>query len=336
MKVSLASAMKILMMVIGIFLLIPVSHAHESRPAYLELKQQANKLFDVQWRRPARGDRVLRMQPLFPKHCISNDQVTAYIIQGASVERWKIDCGAEGLIGQSITIRGLKETITDVLVRVEMGNGAVYTRIVKGNSPAFIIEGEPSTWKVIKDYILLGVEHILGGIDHLLFVLCLLLIVKGSWLLVKTITAFTIAHSMTLGMATLGYVNVPQAPVEAVIAMSILFLAAELMRQQKGERDIALRAPWIVAFIFGLLHGFGFAGALSEVGLPQMEIPLALLTFNVGVEAGQLLFIAVVIIALKISSTILIRPLYWARPVVTYGIGGISAFWVIERVGAFL
>jgi len=335
MKASLASIKIMLLLSIGLLLLIPVSHAHESRPAYLELKQQTNNVFDVQWRRPARGDRVLRMQPRFPEHCISNQQIASYIIQGASIERWQIDCGATGLTEQTIAIDGLTETITDALVRVEMANGATYTQILKGDSPSFMLKGEPSTWKVIQDYLLLGVEHILGGIDHLLFVLCLLLIVRSTWLLVKTITAFTVAHSITLGLATLGFVNVPQAPVEAVIALSILFLAAELIRQQKGQRDIAMRAPWLVAFIFGLLHGFGFAGALSEVGLPQTEIPLALLMFNVGVEIGQLLFIAAVILVLKLSKRILVRPLTWVKPLTTYGIGGLSAFWVIERISAF-
>jgi hydrogenase/urease accessory protein HupE len=319
----------------SLLLLIPVSYAHESRPAYLELKEQAKNVFDVQWRRPARGDMVLRMQPQFPEHCVSNNQVASYIIQGMSIERWQIDCGEKGLSDQSITIEGLKETITDALVRVEMANGAVYTKIIKGNDPAFTIQGEPSIWKVINDYFWLGVGHILGGIDHLLFVLCLLLIVNGTWLLVKTITAFTVAHSITLGMATLGFVNVPQAPVEAVIALSILFLAAELMRQKKGERDIAMQAPWLVAFIFGLLHGFGFAGALSEVGLPQTEIPLALLMFNIGVEAGQLVFILIVIVALKLGIHILKSPQSWAKPATTYIIGGISAFWLIERINGF-
>jgi hydrogenase/urease accessory protein HupE len=320
---------------ISLLLMTFVSHAHESRPAYLELKEQTNNVFDVQWRRPARGDMVLRMQPVFPAHCVSSNQVASYIIQGASIERWQIDCGDKDLTDQTITIDGLKETITDVLVRVEMINGAVYSKIIKGNDPGLKIEGQPSAWKVIQDYFVLGVGHILGGIDHLLFVLCLLLIVNGTWLLVKTITAFTIAHSITLGMATLGFVNVAQAPVEAVIALSILFLAAELMRQQRGERDLAMQAPWLVAFIFGLLHGFGFAGALSEVGLPQTEIPLALLMFNVGVEIGQLVFILVVMVVLKLSGYILKSPQSWTKPATTYIIGGISAFWLIERINGF-
>ncbi|WP_455207009.1 HupE/UreJ family protein [Kaarinaea lacus] len=320
---------------LSLLLLATLSYAHESRPAYLELKEQSRNVFEVQWRRPARGDMVLRMQPVFPEHCVSNNKVASYIVQGASIERWQIDCGDIGLTDHSISIDGLKETITDALVRVEMASGAVYSKIIKGNDPTFTIHGDPSRWKVIRDYFLLGVEHILGGVDHLLFVLCLLLIVNSIRLLVKTITAFTVAHSITLGMATLGFVHVPQAPVEAVIALSILFLAAELMRQQKGERDIAMQAPWLVAFIFGLLHGFGFAGALSEVGLPQTEIPLALLMFNIGVEAGQLLFIAFVMIILNISLRLLNNPVLWVKPLTTYGIGGISAFWLIQRISGF-
>lgn len=188
---------------------------------------------------------------------------------------------------------------------------------------------------MIVDYFVQGVEHILSGIDHLLFVLCLLLIVKGSWLLVKTITAFTIAHSITLAMATLGFVNAPQAPVEAVIALSILFLSVELIKQKKGKSDITLQAPWIVAFIFCLLHGFGFAGALLEVGLPQAEIPLALLMFNVGVEFGQMLFIAIIIAIIRSWMRLTRLELPWIQNVITYAIGSIASFWVIERTLSF-
>ena len=197
------------------------------------------------------------------------------------------------------------------------------------------VQGAPSLWQVTSDYFALGVEHILGGIDHLLFVLCLLLIVKGKWLLVKTITAFTVAHSITLALATLGFVRVPQAPVEAVIALSILFLAVELVKQQQGKSDLAMRAPWIVAFIFGLLHGFGFAGALSEIGLPQADIPLALLMFNVGVEAGQLLFIVAVLLAIQLWKHVLNIEPPWLPRATAYVIGSVSAFWIISRVALF-
>ena len=182
---------------------------------------------------------------------------------------------------------------------------------------------------------MLGIEHILLGIDHLLFVLGLLLIVRGFGLLLKTITAFTVAHSVTLAMATLGFVNVPQAPVEAVIALSILFLASELAKQQKGNPGMTSRYPWVVALSFGLLHGFGFAGALSEVGLPQTDIPLALLFFNVGVEVGQLMFVAIVLMIFWVIQKLKFRWPAWTKQVPAYAIGSLAAFWFIQRTVSF-
>jgi hydrogenase/urease accessory protein HupE len=275
------------------------------------------------------------MQPVFPEHCAIQGKVANYLSSGAHTSRWSLECKDRGLADQTIAIDGLAQTITDVLVRIQFLDGTTLTQILKPNATAFVVEGSPDSWKVMADYFVLGVEHILGGIDHLLFVLCLLLIVKGNWLLVKTITAFTIAHSITLAMATLGFVKVPQAPIEAMIALSILFLAVELVKKQEGESDIAIRAPWIVAFIFGLLHGFGFAGALAEVGLPQADIPLALLMFNAGVEAGQLLFIAGVIIIIHVWKYMTRLELTWLPKVTVYAIGSTASFWVIERTMSF-
>jgi hydrogenase/urease accessory protein HupE len=182
----------------------------------------------------------------------------------------------------------------------------------------------------------LGIEHILLGIDHLLFVLGLVLIVQSAKLLVQTITAFTIAHSITLAVATLGFVHVPGAPVEAVIALSILFLASELTRQRRGESGLTARYPWLVAFSFGLLHGFGFAGALAEVGLPERDITLALLVFNLGVEAGQLLFVAGVLALLWLGRRVIVSPPpRWLQDAPAYAIGSLAAFWLIQRVAAF-
>lgn len=311
------------------------TYAHESRPAYLEINETHTNVFDITWRRPARGDMVLSMQPVFPEHCEVQDSVANYFAQGAHVQRWAINCQSIGLIGHTLSIEGLTQTITDVLVRIQFKDDTTHTQILKPNNTKMTVQGAPSLWQVTSDYFVLGVEHILGGIDHLLFVLCLLLIVQGNWLLVKTITAFTVAHSITLALATLGFVNVPQAPVEAVIALSILFLAVELVKQQQGKNDLAMRAPWIVAFTFGLLHGFGFAGALSEVGLPQADIPLALLMFNVGVEVGQLLFIAAVLISIRFWKHLLKIELPWLPRVTAYGIGSLSAFWVFSRVALF-
>jgi hydrogenase/urease accessory protein HupE len=312
-----------------------ITHAHESRPAYLEITEVQQAIYDITWRRPARGDRVLAMQPVFPEQCELQGNVANYLSSGAHTSRWSLACEDKGLVDETIAIDGLAQTITDVLVRIQLLDGTTQTQILKPNAPALVVQGSPGSWRVIADYFVLGVEHILGGIDHLLFVLCLLLIVKGNWLLVKTITAFTIAHSITLAMATLGFVNVPQAPVEAMIALSILFLAVELVKQQEGRSDIAIRAPWIVAFIFGLLHGFGFAGALAEVGLPQADIPLALLMFNVGVEAGQLLFIAGVIITIHAWKYMTRLELTWLPKATVYAIGSTASFWVIERTMSF-
>ncbi len=309
--------------------------AHESRPGYLELTEAQAGVFEVLWRRPARGDMVLSMQPVLPQHCAQQGQRARYPQPGALVERWSVDCGVAGLVGYEIRIEGLQTTLTDVLVRLTLGDGVTHSQLLKPNHIAFTVESAPSRWAVSVDYFRLGVEHILGGIDHLLFVLALLLIVDGTRRLIATITAFTVAHSFTLAAATLGWVNVPQAPVEAVIALSILFVAGEILHVHRGRPSMTRRWPWLVAFTFGLLHGFGFAGALVEIGLPQNEVPLALLMFNVGVEVGQILFIFFVLCVLYIVKRIMTARSPWAVPVAAYGIGGLSAFWVIERVNSF-
>ena len=212
----------------------------------------------------------------------------------AYLERWRIQ-RAGGLENQTIHIDGLAGTKIDVLVRMENADGVTQTTRLLPASPSFTVEAAPSPWRVSATYLVLGIEHILLGIDHLLFVLALVLLVKGWKRLVGTITAFTVAHSITLAAATLGFVHVPGPPVEACIALSIVFVAAEIIRGRQGQPGLTERAPWVVAFTFGLLHGLGFAGALNEVGLPAQAIPLALLFFNVGVEIGQLAFIALVV-----------------------------------------
>ena len=280
---------------------------------------------------------MLSMQPAFPENCEQIGLRAQYPQSDALVERWTIDCGSPGLVGHQIRVDGLETTLTDVLVRVGFADGVTHTQVLRPNLTAFTVEGAPSKWSVMVDYFRLGVEHILGGLDHLLFVLALLLIVGSTRRLIATITAFTIAHSITLAAATLGWVHVPQKPIEAVIALSIVFVAGEILHIRQGRSGVTRRWPWIVAFTFGLLHGFGFAGALTEVGLPQKEIPLALLMFNVGVEAGQIAFIVVVIALLsafrRFAQASTATP--WAMPVAAYGIGGMSAFWLIERVAGF-
>ena len=320
---------------VTLFFLQP-THAHESRPAYLELKETAPGQFSVLWRTPLLAGMRLPVLLKLPEDARNVKEPAVQQLTDSLVERRWIDAGSDGLAGKRIEFPGLQLTITDVLVRIRLLDGRTLQTIARPSQPWAEIAASQSWWQVSGDYFRLGVEHILGGIDHLLFVLGLLLIVRGRWLLmIKTVTAFTVAHSITLAMATLGFVHVPQAPVEAVIALSILFLATELAKQHGAQQGLTERYPWLVAFTFGLLHGFGFAGALSEVGLPQTDIPLALLMFNVGVEAGQLLFIGAVLVILQLGKRIIDRSITWVPQAAAYGIGSIAAFWVIQRVSGF-
>jgi hydrogenase/urease accessory protein HupE len=266
-----------------------------------------------------------------PKNAVMMSLPRIERIFGAEIKRWTISTGPGGLDGWEVTVHGLQATMTDVLVRIALSDGRVVSRLLRPDAPSFVF-GNESAGPAAGSYFVLGVEHILFGIDHLLFVLALVLIVRGVGSLVKTITAFTIAHSITLALATLGVVQVPSAPVEAVIALSIVFVAAEIVRSRRGQRGLTERAPWLVAGIFGLLHGFGFAGALAEVGLPPNDIPLALLFFNLGVEAGQLAFVGAVIVLGASVRRIRLPTPEWARLVPPYAIGGVAMFWVIQRL----
>jgi hydrogenase/urease accessory protein HupE len=252
----------------------------------------------------------------------------------AMVQTWRLSA-VESLAGQELRIDGLSNTMTDALVRIEFADGREWIERLTPGTPGAIIPAGQSGWMVVVTYLKLGVEHILLGVDHLLFVLALILIAPNLRELIKAITAFTAAHSITLAAATLGFVHVPPKPVEATIALSIAFVALEIVRAREGSPGIAARAPWVVAFTFGLLHGFGFAGALSEIGLPAGHIPMALLFFNVGVEIGQLLFVAVV---LSLAALVRLgrRPLpQWSALIPPYLIGSLAMFWVIQRASVF-
>jgi hydrogenase/urease accessory protein HupE len=301
----------------------------------MELSEQGVGNFSVLWKRPLVGNKPMDIYPVFPETCKNITEPVLMPSDAASLERWLVNCGEEGLANKPIKIDGLVRTVTDTLLRVEMADGSMHTSILRPDSPSFIVPEKPSKLKVAGAYLGLGVEHILGGFDHLLFVLGLLLIVRKSMLLVKTITAFTLAHSVTLAMAALGFVHVPQTPVEAVIALSILFLATELAKQHQGEISLTSKAPWLVALSFGLLHGFGFAGALTEIGLPQTDIPLALLFFNVGVEVGQLMFVAAVLLVQMFVSKLAVKWPVWVGQLPAYVIGSLAAFWFVQRTLSF-
>ncbi|HXI54382.1 MAG TPA: HupE/UreJ family protein, partial [Candidatus Saccharimonadales bacterium] len=258
----------------------------------------------------------------------------AAMVNNAFTERWTVKRPG-GLTGGTIHIAGLTATMTDVLVRLERLDGSVQVTRLTPATPSFTVEAVPSGLEVARTYTVLGIEHILTGIDHLLFVLALLIITRGGWRLVKTVTAFTISHSLTLTAATLGWVHIPPPPVEAVIALSIVFVAAEIIRQQRGVEGITVRAPWLVAFTFGLMHGLGFAGGLSEAGLPAGHIPSALLFFSIGVETGHFLFIGVVLAFIALVRRIHIPLPRWAELIPPYAIGATAMFWVIQRIAAF-
>lgn len=309
-----------------------VGSAHEVRPGYLRIQQLDAEAYDILFRVPARGERRLGLYASFPEHCVARGETRSYQQGGAFVERSVAECPG-GLIGHEVAIDGLSATLTDVLARFERLDGTTQIARLTPSDYSFTVTASENWQQVASTYTWLGVEHILLGIDHLLFVLALLMIVGGWRKLVATVTAFTLAHSITLAAATLGFVKVPQAPVEAVIALSILFVAAEIIHWRQGRPGITRRKPWLVAFTFGLLHGFGFAGALTEIGLPEHAIPLALLFFNLGVEAGQLAFIAATFLAWSLLRRIVWPEWAWRVPV--YGIGGMAAYWTIERISGF-
>jgi len=308
--------------------------AHEVRPGYLEIRQTAAETYDVLWKVPGKGDMRLGIYARLPEGCEALHPPSTYTAGGAYTDRWTVTCPG-GLTGGTIAIEGLASTLTDVLVRLERLDGSTQVELLAPKSPSFVVEAVQGWPGIAATYLRLGVEHILQGIDHLLFVLALLILVEGKRRLIGTVTAFTVAHSLTLAAATLGFVNVPQQPVEAMIALSIVFVAGEIVHAHQGRPGLGQRWPWMVAFIFGLLHGFGFAGALTEIGLPEQAIPLALLFFNVGVEIGQLLFIAAVLLLLELAKRASIPHPAWAWRVPAYGIGAMATFWTLERVIGF-
>lgn len=309
-----------------------VASAHEARPAYLELKETAPGQFTVLWRTPVLAGMRLPVALALPDSVKNVSEPTVEELADSVVERRTIDAGANGLAGQRIEFPGLQLTIADVLVRVEMLDGRKWTTIVHPSQPWVEVAAAQSWAGVMGTYIVQGIRHILLGADHILFVLGLLLIVKDRWMLLKTVTAFTVAHSVTLATATLGYAKVPVLPLNAAIALSILFLGPGIVRSWRGETSFTIRHPWVVAFAFGLLHGFGFASALTSAGLPRHELPLALVSFNLGVELGQLGFVAL-ILALERSFHILeVRWPRWVRALPGYTVGSLGAFWTLQRI----
>jgi hydrogenase/urease accessory protein HupE len=320
------------------FLPSPPAHAHALQPAYLNIIQRSGNQYEVSWKVPFAGESSvvpLSEEPELPDYCEEVTTRAGYQTTAAMLTRWTVNCGEDGLYGATVHIKGLESALNDVLFRLETADGETYSSVLRAATPSYAVPARGTRPEIAWSYLTLGIGHILSGYDHLLFVLGLVLIVKNRFLLFKTITAFTVAHSITLGAATLGFVNVSQTPTEAVIALSILFLAGELAHGRRGKPGLTERYPWLVALTFGLLHGLGFAGALTSVGLPQSDIPLALLLFNLGVEIGQLMFVFSVLAIMALLKRLRSQWPDWSGWLAPYAIGSLSAFWMIDRIAGF-
>jgi hydrogenase/urease accessory protein HupE len=306
--------------------------AHEARPGFLELRETGRETYSFLWKKPTGGEVEIQIAPVLPDGCrLATRDTQQQLTPGAIIVRGTLGCEG-GLAGKTFVIAGLEATFTDVLVRLHHTDGRLESHLVRPAAPSVTLGAVTSATERALGYVRLGAQHILLGADHLLFVLGLLLIVSSRWMLVKTISSFTLAHSITLAIATLGYASAPLPPLNAAIALSILFLGPEVARTWRGESSFTIRHPWVVAFAFGLLHGFGFASGLTAMGLPKAELPLALLLFNVGVELGQMAFVLLVIL---LERSFRVLELRWPRLVERlpgYAVGTLGAYWTIQRV----
>lgn len=302
------------------------SIAHEIRPAYLELAETAEGHYQIVWKQPVLADRRLPIEPVLPVECKITHETVPERTSNALIRRWEVACD---LHSGSVHINGLTRTLTDVMVRVSYLNGDIRTELLRADKPTLNL-ADPTP--PIASYLQFGVEHLLSGIDHVLFVIGLVLFIRNPLMLLKTITAFTVAHSITLALSVVELVRIPQQPVEAVIALSIIFLARELCVPPERRSAITQLRPWLMAFVFGLLHGFGFAGALMDIGLPQEQLALSLFLFNVGIEIGQLCIIAVMLSgAWLLKKSGAFSSERWV-PAFTYAMGGMATFWTLDRM----
>lgn len=306
------------------------ARADELRPGYLEFTQQDAQHWKLVWKAPVLGGLATRTRPAFPDFCAQS--VPRARVEGlVLVAESRLTC-ARSLARARIGLSGMDATFSDALVRVAPLGRPVQAARLTQEAAMVEVMAAPDSWGVARSYFGLGVIHILEGYDHLLFVIALVLLIGRTGMVVKAATAFTLAHSITLAGSTLGLVGLPQAPVEALIALSIVFLAVEIVKRDPGAPNLAERAPWIVAFLFGLIHGFGFAGALREIGLPETDVPTALLTFNLGVEAGQLVIVITVMALIALIRRARFQALRPATLTATYAIGITASFWFIERI----
>jgi hydrogenase/urease accessory protein HupE len=321
----------LLCVVVTVLVLASNVIAHEIRPAYLQIDEMAANRYKVVWRTPMLSGMRLPIVLRFPESVRNVTEPAERDLPDSLVQTRVIETDG-GLAGKWVEFVGLQATITDVLVRVHLLDGTVETTMIRPSQPWIDFAASRSPLAAARVYFVSGFQHILLGIDHLLFVFGLLFIVRSRWMLVKTITAFTVAHSITLAVATLGKVEIPALPLNAMIALSILFLGPEIVRVWRGQTSFTIRHPWIVSFAFGLLHGFGFASGLTALGLPQGDIPFALLMFNLGVEAGQLAFVGLILLLIAALKSIEIRLPRGTELMPAYVVGILGAYWTVDRI----
>lgn len=315
--------------------LAPAAPAHEMRPGLLELHELSPGNYSFLWKKPAGGEVEIQIAPVFPKGWRLRTPDRQALTPGSVVVRGVLEAPG-GLEGQTLAVAGLEATVTDVLVRIHHADGRLETHMLSPSKPSVTLGESAGGRQHALGYLQLGIQHIGLGVDHLLFVLGLLLIVSDRWKLLKTISAFTVAHSLTLAAATLGWASIPSPPLNALIALSIFFLGPEIVHAWRGETSFTIRHPWVVAFGFGLLHGFGFASGLTSLGLAPGEIVSALLWFNVGVELGQLAFVLACLALVRSFAALQVR---WPRPALYlpgYAVASLGAYWTIQRIAILL
>ncbi len=319
-----------LLIILLVLCLPSAASADELRPGYLALTEQTPGHWQMVWKAPIKEGLATRASPALPRFCKVQEE-RREIVAAALIIISNVTC-ARALPGNSVGLSGLDTTFTDALVRIAPLGRPVQAARLTADAPMVDVAVRPDRLQVARTYLKLGVEHILFGFDHLLFVIALVLLLRGGWLIAQTVSAFTVAHSLTLIGTSLGWMSLPRAPIESAIALSIIFVAVEIVKAQPTAPRLSERVPWLVAFLFGLLHGFGFAGALAEIGLPETEVPTALFTFNLGVEAGQLVIVAVTLAALAVIRRVKPAAQKPARFASAYAIGAWASYWFIERV----
>lgn len=328
-----AARLGLMLVVLG---LTGVASAHPLAPTLLELRELDGGRVEVRWKASRLSAPGAIVMPVLPERCRAAGEPATTLAEDSVTRSWTVVCDPAGLVGEEVGFEGLGEARIDGLVRVTLADGRLIRGVVRAASPLLAIPERQQRIDIMRGYVIMGFEHIVTGIDHLLFVTGLLLLVHGRRQLLETITAFTVGHSLTLSLAALDLIRVPSGPTELLIALSVFLLAVELAREPDAPPSLLRRRPWAMALAFGLLHGLGFAGALHEIGLPPGDVPLALFAFNLGIEIGQLAFVAVLLAAAALLRRLHVAWPAWVLRIPLYTMGSLAAFWCFERAAALL